>query len=52
MTLAAPAQVRPVADSTASGGEPIGATTMGPRVSIPETWASLGAVNVTTASAR
>ena len=52
MTLEAPAQVRPVADSTASGGEPIDATTMGPRVSMPETWASLGAVKVTTASAR
>ncbi len=39
-------------DSTASAGEPMGATTIGPRVSIPETWASLGAVNVTTASAR
>ena len=30
IVLELPAQVRPVADSTASAGEPMGATTMGP----------------------
>ena len=53
--LAAPAQWRFWVDWTAVAGEPMSATTTGPktaRVRWPKMWASFGAVKVTTASAR
>src|SRR5271156_4663717 len=53
--LDAPVQVRLVEETTALDGEPMPATTMGPKgwrgVRWPKTWANLGAVKVTTALA-
>src|SRR5271155_4275312 len=53
--LDAPVQVRLVEETTALGGEPMPAMTTGPKgwrgVRWPKTWASLGAVKVTTALA-
>ncbi len=54
-TFDAPVHVSPSADTIAASGDPIAATTTGPNVPVvrcPNRCAGLGAVNVTTASAR
>src|SRR5690242_9413399 len=52
MLMREPAHSSPERDSMAWGGEPMGATTIGPWVSSERTWVGFGAVKVTMALLR